>query len=209
MLDHETLRDFRNKEYAHEYMDEFLNTFIATQIKILREQNEWTQERLAKEADMFQERISTLENVNNSSLSLKTLKQLARAFDVRLHVSFENFTTELEQFDEFTLESIRGKKSLERMRREQDLSLAEKRLEEKEKVPTSAMDDLQSLALIQNVEKKTGEPNLSGLAPEGGPMKAFSKVSAVKALGGFVAAITSSATQSIMGRKLVEAANQR
>lgn len=136
VLDRDTLSDLHDKEYAHEYMDDFLNTFIATQIKVLREQNEWTQERLAKESGMFQERISVLENVNNSAWSLKTLKQLARAFDVRLHVSFENFTTELEQFNNFTFESIVTKKSLERMPREQDISLAEKRLEVAETVST-------------------------------------------------------------------------
>ena len=35
----EKLRDeFRDKEYRHAYADECLNTMIATQIKVLREQ---------------------------------------------------------------------------------------------------------------------------------------------------------------------------
>lgn len=209
MLGRDTLRDIHDKEYAHEYMDDFLNTFIATQIKVLREQNEWTQERLAEEAGMFQERISVLENVNNSAWSLKTLKQLARAFDVRLHVSFENFTTELEQFDNFTLESIVGKKSLERMRREQDISLAEKRLAAAETVSTAT-----------TVMPGTGQLNLIGYAPQanislGASATGMATVKAaltVRGAGGIYDAVNFCTTQPMLDNpqfgNLAKAANQ-
>ena len=86
-------RDFGDKEYRHAYADEFLNTKIATQIKVLREQRRWTQGQLAQAAEMRQARISVLEDVNYSSWSIRTLRRLAEAFDLRLNVSFEEFGT--------------------------------------------------------------------------------------------------------------------
>lgn len=116
MLDQQTLTDFKDKEYAHEYMEEIINTFIATQIKALREQREWTQAALAEKAEMLQPRIPILENVNNSSsLTLETLRKLARAFDLVLCVSFENFSRA------FPITDRLAKEMLERTSREQDL----------------------------------------------------------------------------------------
>ena len=47
-------RDFADPEYAYAYADGFLDSYIATQIKVLRENREWTQARLALEAGMRQ-----------------------------------------------------------------------------------------------------------------------------------------------------------
>ncbi|MBS0180160.1 MAG: helix-turn-helix transcriptional regulator [Nitrospira sp.] len=96
----------KSKEYRHGYADEFLNEYIATQIKVLREQRGWTQERLAEEAEMKQSRISVLENVNYSSWSLSTLKRLAEAFDVSLRVSYESFGSRLLEIDQFSRASL-------------------------------------------------------------------------------------------------------
>jgi transcriptional regulator with XRE-family HTH domain len=86
---------FRDKEYAHAYVEELLNIYIATQIKVLREQREWSQEELARHAEMKQARISLLENADYGSWSISTLKRLANAFDLALRVSFESFGTAL------------------------------------------------------------------------------------------------------------------
>lgn len=83
--------DLKDEEFAHAYADEFLNTYIATQIKVLR--GDLTQEQLARKAGMKQARISVLEDVNYSSWSVGTLRRLARAFDLRLRISFESFST--------------------------------------------------------------------------------------------------------------------
>jgi len=107
-------KEFRNKEYRHAYIDSFLNSSIATQIKVLREQREWSQGRLAQEADMKQSRISVLENVHYSSWSIATLKRLAEAFDVTLRVSFESFGSRLVDIDRF------GRESLERFSFDED-----------------------------------------------------------------------------------------
>ena len=82
---------FQDSDYRHAYCDEFLNSFIATQIKILREQRGWTQETLAKFARLHQSQISEMEDASYSSWTLNTLRKLAEAFDLTLSVSFETF----------------------------------------------------------------------------------------------------------------------
>jgi transcriptional regulator with XRE-family HTH domain len=84
---------FHDPEYRHIYADESLNSHIATQIKVLREQRGWTQTDLAKAARMAQPRITVIENIDYSSWSINTLRRLARAFDLRLSVSFETFSS--------------------------------------------------------------------------------------------------------------------
>ncbi len=99
-------REFRDPEYAYSYADGFLNSYIATQLKVLREQRGWTQEKLAQESGMMQARISVLENVNYSSWSISTLRRLARALGVRLKVSLEEFGTLLPELEHFERKSL-------------------------------------------------------------------------------------------------------
>lgn len=98
--------EFSEKEYRRAYVDEFLNSYLATQIQVLREQRGWSQERLAQEAGMKQSRISLLENVGYSSWSISTLKRLAEAFDLTIRVSFESFGKCLIDIDRFSRESL-------------------------------------------------------------------------------------------------------
>lgn len=100
------IRAFKDKDYRQAYFDEFLNSYIATQIKVLREQRTWTQEQLGKLANMKQSQVSRLENVNYSGWSIKTLQTLAEAFDLTLCVSFESFSKRLGDFDRFSRENL-------------------------------------------------------------------------------------------------------
>lgn len=99
-------KTFKDKEYRHGYVDEFLNASIATQIKVLREQRGWNQEELANRSGMLQPRISVLENVNYSSWSIASLRKLAEAFDVTLSVTFETFGKRLTDIVDFSRESL-------------------------------------------------------------------------------------------------------
>lgn len=88
-----------DKETRYIYDDDLLNSYIATQIKVLREQRGWTQQRLAEEAGMKQARISVLEDVNYSSWTANVLRRLAKAFDLRLTIKFEEFNTFFKDFE--------------------------------------------------------------------------------------------------------------
>lgn len=101
------LKEFHDADTRHIYAENFLNTYIATQLKVLREDRQWTQSKLAEEAGMKQERISVLENVNYESWSVKTLKRLAKAFDLRLSIKFESFGSFLTDYDGFNRETLK------------------------------------------------------------------------------------------------------
>jgi transcriptional regulator with XRE-family HTH domain len=98
--------EFHDKEYRHAYADESLNTYIATQIKVLREQEELTQKQLADLTGMAQPRIAVLEDINYSSWSINTLRRIAEAFDLRLSVKFETFSSLIPEIETFSRESL-------------------------------------------------------------------------------------------------------
>lgn len=97
---------FRDKQYRHAYVDDFLNASIATQIKVLREQRGWSQKELADRADMLQPRISILEDINYSSWSIKILRKIAEAFDLTLCVSFESFGKRVKDIEGFSRKAL-------------------------------------------------------------------------------------------------------
>lgn len=115
-LNDELRKDFQDEEYAHTYVEDFLNAEIATQIKVLREQRELTQQQLAERAGMAQARISVLEDVNYGSWSVKTLKKLARAFDVSLKVSFETFGTRIGDISNFNRRALERAKRIDELK---------------------------------------------------------------------------------------------
>lgn len=97
----DALNNFEDREYREAFTDEFLNIWIATQIKVLREDRDWTQQDLAEKAGMRQSRISALESAGYASWSISTLKRLATAFDVTLNVEFKSYGDRLEDFERF------------------------------------------------------------------------------------------------------------
>jgi transcriptional regulator with XRE-family HTH domain len=98
---------FHDKEYRQTYSESFQNSWIASQIKALREQRGMTQGELAELAGMHQPRISVLEDVNYESWNVGTLRRLANAFDVDLHVQFVPFSKTVFDADTFSVESLR------------------------------------------------------------------------------------------------------
>lgn len=97
---------FRERRYREQYLEGFLNTRIAAQIKMLREARKLSQAGLAKRIGTTQPGISALENVDYASWSLRTLKKLAKAFDVALIVKFESFGKALDDITGFSPESL-------------------------------------------------------------------------------------------------------
>ena len=114
---------FRSFEYRHVYADSFIDSYIATQIRVLRDQHgHLTQAQLAERAGMQQSQISRLENINNSSWKVSTLRKIARAFDLILVVRFESFGKTLPEIDRF------GRASLERCSFDADPAFADQPL---------------------------------------------------------------------------------
>ncbi len=97
---------FADFAYRHAYIDSFVDSAIATQIKALREQRSLNQTQLAELAGMKQSQISGLEDVNNTSWKVRTLKRLAKAFDLVLVVRFESFGEVLPRIEDFSRSSL-------------------------------------------------------------------------------------------------------
>jgi transcriptional regulator with XRE-family HTH domain len=96
----------QDSEYRHAYADEQLNLSIGTQIKVLREQQEMTQEQLAAKIGTKQAGISRLESANYAGWSIAALRRVAQALDLRLRVSFEEFGTLWKEVASFGRQSL-------------------------------------------------------------------------------------------------------
>lgn len=95
------LKLLADHEYRHEFFDGTVSTSIAAQIRANRLDRGWSQNELAQRVDMKQSRISAMEDVNYQRWTIKTLKRLARAFDLTLSVRFESFGKALANFESF------------------------------------------------------------------------------------------------------------
>ena len=103
----ERLREeLRDPELSEGYAESFLDSYIATQIKVLREQAGLSQRGLAELIGTRQGVVSRIENVNYSKWNLSTLKKLGRAFRVRVKVSFETYGSLLTEVATFSRESL-------------------------------------------------------------------------------------------------------
>lgn len=98
----EALKDeLRDPEYRYAYAEDFLNTWIATQIVAIREQRGLSQAQLGDLIGTKQPGVSRLEDVNHSTWKTDTLKKIARALGVRLKITFETFGTLLDEDAQF------------------------------------------------------------------------------------------------------------
>ena len=86
----QVLRSLEDREYRREFAAD-VGTGLAFQVRLLREARGWTQEELAHQMGKRQETICEWENPNYGRYTLKTLGELAAAFDVALLVRFAPF----------------------------------------------------------------------------------------------------------------------
>jgi len=135
---------FSDKEYRYGFAEAFLNSYIAAQIKILREQQQMTQTQLAEKIGTKQAGISRLENVNHTAWKVETLTRLARAFELRLRISFEEFGTLPDEVNNF------GKESLERAPFDEDPIFGTASDQAQESVPLTD-NERQALAAMRDV----------------------------------------------------------
>jgi len=85
--------ELTEKEMRDAYRAAQTRTYLACQIRALRNQRDWTQEDLGEALGVPQSQVSRIENREYGRLSLSTLQDLASAFDVGLLVKFVSYET--------------------------------------------------------------------------------------------------------------------
>jgi len=87
------------EDMRHELAGTYLNVRVALQIKQLRLARGWSQEELARRAGIHQPQIANLESTRWKSWpQVETLEQIARAFDVSLHINFAEWSSLVTEF---------------------------------------------------------------------------------------------------------------
>lgn len=91
------LQEFSARDARSDYAAGLLDSFLALQIKTLRQQRNLSQSELADRAKKHPSQIAAMEQIDFSGWEISTLQQLATAFDLALVVKFEPFCRFLEE----------------------------------------------------------------------------------------------------------------
>jgi ribosome-binding protein aMBF1 (putative translation factor) len=81
-------RDLKNPEFRRAFEEEEIFAEVAIQIAKLREKEGLSQKELAEKLHTTQQTVSRLEDMENTSYSLKTLVKVAELFHKKLKVQF-------------------------------------------------------------------------------------------------------------------------
>jgi len=95
-----------DRDYRHAYMMQGVKTWIARQVRTLREQRGWSQEDLGQETGKPQSAISRVEDPDYGKLTLQTLFDLAQAYDLSLLVQFVEWGDWLSRMNDSSTESL-------------------------------------------------------------------------------------------------------
>src|SRR5215213_8687879 len=98
-----------SKKYRNAYVAEHVRNGIPFQIRAMRDDKEWTQVELGKEAGKPQNVISRLEDPNYGKLTIQTLLEIASAFDVALLVKFVPFSRLLKEYEDVSPAALSAK----------------------------------------------------------------------------------------------------
>jgi transcriptional regulator with XRE-family HTH domain len=93
-------------KYRHAYMMNGVTTWIARQVRALREQRGWSQEDLGQKTKKPQSAISRVEDPDYGKLTLNTLFDLARAYDLPLLVQFVEWSDWLSRMNDSSTEGL-------------------------------------------------------------------------------------------------------
>jgi transcriptional regulator with XRE-family HTH domain len=153
-IDEKLRHDLRDPEFSEGYAESFLDTYVATQLKVLREQRHLTQKEVAKNLRTSQGVVSRLEDADYASWNVNTLRKFARLYDVRLHISFETYGSLIGDMKRF------GRKSLERAPRHADPVLYASPIRRR---ATAQFDEFQG-QLFEDARQHTGANKPSAIA---------------------------------------------
>jgi transcriptional regulator with XRE-family HTH domain len=126
------LAKLKSKKYRDAYVAAEVTTGIAYQIRALREQRGWTQWDLGNQLKKGQNAVSRLEDPDYGRLTVKTLTELASAYDVGLLVKFVPFS-------KFLTETATTPSQLEAIGFEKELTVLERIMIENADILTASV----------------------------------------------------------------------
>lgn len=110
-------KDLANKDYRDAFVDESVKTGIAFQTRALRLNEGWSQKELGEKAGKPQNVISRIEDPDYGNFTIRTLLDLASAFDVALLVRFVSFGQLMQQLKDVSPEAL----AVPNFKKEQDI----------------------------------------------------------------------------------------
>lgn len=111
LLSRKTLakRLLSGKLFRKAYVWEHLKRSIPFQIRTMRDERGWSQERAAKELGKTQSIISRLESPAYGKVSLQTLVDIAEGFDVGLLIKFVPFSRLVTEYEDVSAAALSAK----------------------------------------------------------------------------------------------------
>lgn len=110
-------KDLHNKDYRDAFVEESVKTGVAFQTRALRLSESWSQKELGKKAGKPQNVISRIEDPDYGNFTIRTLLDLASAFDVALLVKFVSFGQLMQQLKDVSPEAL----AVPNFKKEQDM----------------------------------------------------------------------------------------
>jgi len=98
-----------SKLFRKAYVWEHLKRSIPFQIRTMRDERGWSQERAAKELGKTQSIISRLESPAYGKVSLQTLVDIAEGFDVGLLIKFVPFSRLVAEYEDVSASALSAK----------------------------------------------------------------------------------------------------
>lgn len=98
----------RSKKFRDAYVYEHVRNGIPFQIRALRDERNWSQADLGNAAKKPRNVITRVENPNYGKLTLKTLFEIASAFEVALLVKFVPFSRLVKEYEDVSALGLRA-----------------------------------------------------------------------------------------------------
>lgn len=109
-MDIKKIERLKNKAYRDAYVGSHIDQGLAYQIKALRDQRNWTQEKLAKELGLkSQSAVVRYEDPSYGKLSLSKIKQLGSVFDVAVLIKFVPYSRFLSEIENTSAKALYAK----------------------------------------------------------------------------------------------------
>lgn len=97
-----------SKEFREAYLWSYLKRHIPFQVRTMRTERDWNQGKAAEALGKGQSSISRYESPDYGKVTLKSLLEIAKGFDVGLLVKFVPYSRLLAEYDDVSFDALRA-----------------------------------------------------------------------------------------------------